>query len=283
MKHRNLLGMLIVAIVVTLAACGDESPTPTDATPLLVGFDAMPKQLATVMLTPTPSPVMVGGESVAVAQPTPTAGRSGPTPTLTPYVGIFLGEPTLESGEIAPTLAPWVINPGSSGPVMNTGGISPAGGSLCNQPVATTLATAYNGHPEVQQNLGCPVNGGTSALMVSQPFEHGTMYWRDTRQIYALANSGQFWQVADGWNEGMPADDPALVPPADRLQPVRGFGLAWRTSQAIRDTLGWGLQPETPYNAFWQDFERGALFLGMNNQAFALYTAESRHSGPLAP
>ena len=33
--------------------------------------------------------------------------------------------------------------------------------------------------------------------MAAQPFERGTLYWRQNRQIYALASSGQFWMVPD--------------------------------------------------------------------------------------
>jgi serine/threonine-protein kinase len=110
------------------------------------------------------------------------------------------------------------------------------------------------------------------------------MYWRDTRQIFALAASGQFWQVADPWQEGMPADDPAYSsPPAGMMQPVRGFGLAWRSNEAIRNALGWGTLAEAPYTTTWQDFERGALFIGGGNLIYAVYPGAATHSGPLAP
>ncbi|MCZ7541447.1 MAG: hypothetical protein M5U29_16355 [Anaerolineae bacterium] len=47
-----------------------------------------------------------------------------------------------------------------------------------------------------------------------QPFERGIMVWRERGD--ARPTSGQFWQVADSWSEGMPADDPALPRPARR-------------------------------------------------------------------
>jgi hypothetical protein len=109
------------------------------------------------------------------------------------------------------------------------------------------------------------------------------MFWRsDTRQIYALANNSQFWQAADAWNESLPADDPAFAPPNSTiLQPVRGFGYLWRNNPGMRDALGWATMPEAQYNSFWQDFETGAMFVGNNNQVYALFAAEGRHSGPL--
>jgi hypothetical protein len=273
-----------------LAACGDDDSPPPGDPPILSGFDSMPKLLATVALTATPTAVLAPGEAVLVAPPTPTAGPPPATPTLTPYVGVFLGQPTSESGEPVPTLAPFIINPVAGGQVIASGGISPGGavgssGGTCGIPVAGTMANAYNVNTTVQQRIGCPVNGGSALVgMVVQPFERGLMFWRgDTRQIYSLANSGQFWQVPDSWAEGMPADDPAFSPPGGLLQPVRGFGLVWRSNQPIRDALGWGTLPEAQYNGYWQDFERGAMFVGNNSLVYALYTAEGQHSGPLSP
>jgi hypothetical protein len=196
-----------------------------------------------------------------------------------------MGEPTSESGEPAPTLAPYAFNPNAGGPVISQPGANPATGGACVAPVATAFANAYNSSATLQQQLGCPVNGGSAMSgMATQPFERGNLFWRsDTRQIYALAASGQFWQMADSWNESMPSDDPAFAPPGGLIQPVRGFGLAWRSNQSIRDALGWATLPEAQFNGFWQDFERGAMFVGNNNLVYAIFPAEGRHSGPLVP
>jgi hypothetical protein len=284
----SLCGLLLI---VALAACSEEEPTPDGDPPILGGFESLPKQLATIALTPTPSPVMaaIEGQPVeVVAQVQPTQGPPRPTPTLTPYVGLFLGEPTVEGDEPAPTLAPYVINPGGGGPALPgsssaSGSIPPAAGGPCGgAPIASVFGQAYNG---VQQRLGCPLNNGASIFgMAAQPFERGTMIWRgDTHSIYALAASGQFWQVPDTWAEGQPADDPAFAPPAGALQPVRGFGLVWRSNPAIREALGWATQPEAAFDGYWQDFERGALLLGSGRLIYALFTSEGQFSGPLTP
>jgi hypothetical protein len=284
MIRRHVVWMILGALVIALAACGEDNPNPVGDAPVLGGFESLPKQLATIALTPTPSPVIAGieGQPVAAAQPaTATQGPPRPTPTLTPYVGLFLGEPTEEGGEPAPTLAPYVINTSPGGvPVVPAGGAVPSGGG-CGSAVASVFSNAYNA---VQQRLGCALNGGTPMNgMVTQPFERGNMFWRgDTRQIYALAANGQFWQMADTWSEGMPADDPAFAPPGGLLQPVRGFGLVWRSNPAIREALGWATLPEVQYNGYWQDFEHGAMFVGNNNLIYALFTAEGQHSGPLS-
>jgi len=287
MNHRitKLAALMILGLSV-LAGCGDATPPPEGDPPILTGFDSLPKEIATIEWTPTPTPVLSGGQTVNVAQPSVTPAPPRPTATMTSFVGIFMGEPTSESGETAEpiaTLAPYVFNPGAGG---NTTGVIPGAsttGGACSMPVATTFSNAYNTNANLQQRLGCPVNGGTSVSLVTQPFERGNMYWRDTRQIYVLSSSSQFWQIADTWQEGMPADDPAFAAPGGMLQPVRGFGLAWRSNQAIRDALGWATLPEAPFMSTWQDFERGAMFVGNNNLIYAIFPAESQHSGPLSP
>ncbi len=277
--------LLLVALIL-LAACSDEAPAPSGDPPILTSFEALPKQLATVVLTATPTPVLVGGETVAITVPTPTPGPPQPSATLTPYVGVFLGEPTSESGEPAPTLAPYVFGGATGGSAVIASGVVGAGGEggACSFAVGAVVANAYNRDAALRERLGCPVGSGASiAALATQPFERGIMVWRgDVRQIYALATSGQFWQVADSWSEGMPADDPAFNAPPGVIQPVRGFGLVWRSNAAIRDALGWGTQPEASVAGFWQDFERGAMF-STGGTVYALFTAEGRHSGPLAP
>lgn len=279
--QRRLIFIGCVVLLIGLAACGDDSNTPPDDPPILGGVDSLPKQLATIDLTPTATDVIAGVETVNLNQPTPTLGPPLPTATMTPYAGIFMGEPTSENGEDPiPTLAPYVVNPVIGNP-SSGGGVVGSTGGICTISVMTTFTNAYAG---VQQRLGCPTNGGLSVQLVTQPFERGNMFWRDTKQIYALASNGQMWLVADSWQEGMPADDAAYAnPPGGMMQPVRGFGLVWRSNQAIRDALGWASLPEVPYTSTWQDFERGAMFIGNNNLIYAIYTSEGQHSGPLSP
>ncbi len=279
---KRLRGAPLLALMTLgalLVACGQSASPQDPDPPILKGFEALPKQLATVVFTPTPTPVLVGGTVMPLAHPSATPAPPTLTPTLTPYVGVFLGEPTAEGGEPPPTLAPYVV-----APMAGAVGVAPAlgTGSGCTVPVASTFANAY---AAVQERLGCPIGAGTAVSpMAAQPFERGWMYWRgDTRQIYALAANGQYWQMADMWNEGMPADDPAYVPPAGLVQPVRGFGLVWRSTPALRDALGWGTAPEAPTSGFWQEFERGAMLLGADGYVYALFSAEGQHSGPLPP
>jgi hypothetical protein len=104
------------------------------------------------------------------------------------------------------------------------------------------------------------------------------MFWRSTKEIYVLSTAGlhngattdTFWRVVDSWTEALPASDPAQVPPAGLLQPVRGFGYVWRNNPTMHNTLGWALATEQPYDAVWQDFEHGWMMTNNNGTVFAL-------------
>ena len=88
--------------------------------------------------------------------------------------------------------------------------------------------------------------------IVAQRFERGWMLWTEAdRSIYILPDDKPWTTLEDKWHEGMPEADPGIVAPPGFWQPIRGFGLAWRTAEAyvsgwtsIRDTLGWATGPE---------------------------------------
>ena len=95
-----------------------------------------------------------------------------------------------------------------------------------------------------------------------ETFEHGLMVWtQEGGHTYVLIDDGSpfkpYQEVTDP--QGLPistAADPALKPPAGRLQPVMGFGKFWRGqvpgSEWVRARLGWATAPESDYSAFWQ-------------------------------
>lgn len=84
-----------------------------------------------------------------------------------------------------------------------------------------------------------------------QRFEHGTMLWVEAfDQIYVLYDDGvqpAYEIFGDEWSEGQPESDPSLTPPEGLSQPIRGFGLVWRTSERVRERLGWALGPESGF------------------------------------
>ncbi|MBE9507754.1 MAG: hypothetical protein IMY86_06855, partial [Chloroflexi bacterium] len=71
--------------------------------------------------------------------------------------------------------------------------------------------------------------------------------------ILVLYADGKYEQYEDTWTEGMPESDPAFVPPAGLLQPIRGFGKLWRENTNVRDGLGWATAPEQGFTTTWQE------------------------------
>ena len=106
-----------------------------------------------------------------------------------------------------------------------------------------------------------------------QPFEHGFMIWMGaSRTIYVFYNqtgSGQanlYSSYADEFHEGDPESDPSLTPPTGLYQPIRGFGLVWRTHPEVQQGLGWATAPETGFNSW----EQGVTLAGMHNSVTLL-------------
>lgn len=97
-----------------------------------------------------------------------------------------------------------------------------------------------------------------------QPFERGLMVWLKAPGRYFVLET-QNVAPGDIRRPLATVDDPLRItrntegsvrPPAGLFAPVSGFGLIWRgdveQSPALRDRLGWALQPETGYTATYQ-------------------------------
>jgi WD40 repeat protein len=170
---------------------------------------------------------------------------------------------------------------GQDGAVMLWGAISAAPPSpACDTEVASFFADSYFGEDTLPEQLGCPIGAEQALYLVYQPFERGQFYEQPTGDILALLDDGHLVWGANTWQEGMPIDDPSLVPPPGLLQPTRGLGLFWRSSGALRDTMGWAITPETTIATIWQDFERGVMFLDADGHSHVLLTSEGRHFRP---
>jgi hypothetical protein len=109
---------------------------------------------------------------------------------------------------------------------------------------------------------GCPDSKAAASIHVEQHFEGGWMIWVEvTHEILVLFNDGQnpaWLRMPDTFQEGMPIQDDSIVPPPDRFQPIRGFGLVWRENTTIRDRLRWGLMAETAYQGIFQSGGTGS-------------------------
>ena len=110
--------------------------------------------------------------------------------------------------------------------------------------------------------------------MAHQPFEGGVMIWDSAGapSIYVgIAASGDWVNRPDLYQEGDPESDPAFIPPEGLLQPVRGFGLLWRSDEGIRQALGWALAPEVGFEGAWQAFDGGHAVAGPDGQVWLFY------------
>jgi hypothetical protein len=119
--------------------------------------------------------------------------------------------------------------------------------------------------------LGCPLYPTPMAIQdAEQVFDNGRMLWReDNRHIYVVyeqgALSGTYQVFLDEWEEGDPEYSCAGTPPADRLQPKRGFGLVWCKLGGPAAAIGWGLEEEAGYwpgkgDPLAHDFGSGVIF-----------------------
>ena len=123
------------------------------------------------------------------------------------------------------------------------------------QPTIALIVTKRSAGPDCPPPP-TPIETKTPAAV--QHFEHGLMFWLQAREeIWTLIDSpldDQFyWRVLPNlWSESQPESDPNLHPPADRFQPVRGFGVAWRLGGGSygpqRDDLGWAIDQELGFD-----------------------------------
>ena len=130
-----------------------------------------------------------------------------------------------------------------------------AGGATVEEPLLIPLrcteAWFFSPAPE-----GCPVATPESSAEAEQAFEHGRMIWVDGRdQIFVIFEDGASpgWaQYPDNFEDSMPERDESLVPPTGLSQPVRGFGLVWRSTPRVQERLGWATTPEVSFEGMLQ-------------------------------
>jgi len=232
--------------------------------------DECPGGCGTICVTPTPEPVagapviqsftadrasIVEGETVNV-----TWQATGGTEAYIMWMGGAglmdgLGnlDPDGGTAAIAPKRGPVVLQ------VRNNVGTTEAQLALT---IACANAWVSELAPAMEGKCPHPAEIGWAA---QQPFEHGFMLWlQPSNAIYVFFDNygGHSYRVyTDNFKEGDPESDPNLTPPAGLLQPVRGFGLVWRTYPEVRDNLGWATAPESGFETWRQSYQG----FGMHN------------------
>ena len=103
-----------------------------------------------------------------------------------------------------------------------------------------------------------------------QPFQNGFMIWLGDRKRIWVAicctstepKQGKWLTFDDTYADDVPESDPSITPPSGLYQPIRGFGLVWRTQadfsgNSMRDLLGWATAPERGYTAHVEYYPGG--------------------------
>ncbi|MGD9100112.1 MAG: hypothetical protein PVF45_06495, partial [Anaerolineae bacterium] len=142
----------------------------------------------------------------------------------------------------------------------------------CGTLPATPFAAAWD-DPTRKERLGCPLRPAEVYPMAHQPFEGGVMIWHgaDMPTIYVGLAAGEWGYHVDLFQQGDPESDPTLTPPQGLLQPVRGFGLLWRSEESLRQALGWALSTEAGFEGTAQAFEGGYAIAGPEGRLWFFY------------
>ncbi len=323
-RHATLTDPTITASLPERTAA-TSSPTPLriipSTTPKTTGSPVTPASHAP--LTPTPQEKPTG-------TPSPTATRS---PTVTPHIRILSFEATPQKIDPGDTVTlTWTTKGATratlyrllqSGQFPEHGMDVPPTGSITytidpqarnwvnfllyvwgkgqasdNAGVSVILHCAHDWFftPSPQENV-CPTAPQTSPA-AEQTFERGVMVWIEAENaIYVLyADEGyttRWARFQDEWREGDPDRDPNLQAPTGIQQPIRGFGLVWRTYPSARERLGWAVEPEKgyqttlqrttryKYNATYIRAEDGSVwYLGPERSSWDKIVTEQTYGSP---
>jgi hypothetical protein len=220
-----------------LSACNATPPAP----PKLVSQATLApgtKGAAIPTNTVTPSDTPETPTATNTNTPAPTIPTATPTATIT--VTRF---PTF-----TPTSPYTPIPKYSPTPTRRPTRIRPTAVTYTPTPQPCTVNWYFNPRP-----LPCPLGPAVTGPAAFQGFELGFMIWYGPEKIiytvYTSSGRRAWNQFPDQWNATMPENDPSLVPPEGKLQPVRGFGLLWRNTQGVRERLGWAVGNEVGYVA----------------------------------
>lgn len=111
-------------------------------------------------------------------------------------------------------------------------------GSFCPEPV------------KILEAIGEDFEGGRVYRYAPDP-----AYTADQRgTVYVIYNDGEWLTFPDGWDASQPANDPSLVVPSGRYQPVDSIGKVWRENVDVRNRLGWAYEPQSKFLGRFQTY-----------------------------
>jgi len=265
---RGIIPIILLVFVTILTAC-ETIYVPPQTAPTLTSPPII-RQLATPAPTNTLDAVAMVSTQQANA-PTPIRTAT-PTPTITPYVGVFLGEVVEELN--IPNAADFVIpaTPINSIPL------------ICGFEVDPVFGDEWE--DSHKNDLKCPIQERFGFNGRGQIFEGGAMYLRiETNEVWAIS-PGEGTFSGAYWYEGQP--NPSVVPgaivaPAGRFIPSGYLGSVWASLVPVQQALGLGLLPEGDAPVNVQRFDGGSLFLDVSAGQVFVLLLDGKAYGPYRP
>ena len=257
--------LLLLVIMLLSVGCTNNGVSVATFTPPAV----QPKLLATVYLSPTPNAEQQ--QALAAANPPTATPAVIPTATVTPYVGVFLGE--VDSGSDGGAVIAPALLAGATSNIPVTLALGPA----CPAQADVAFGTRWSENVDISMALGCPIEGAGNVVGTLQIFERGVMYFSPSGEIWAIAPAqSHFWYAVNA----PPVQQGDIVVPEGMLAPSQGFGAVWRGLPGVQAALGFARSPEQGTKMVTQKFQNGLLLAdGGSGQTFVLLS-DGRAMGP---
>lgn len=266
LKSFFLLAMLICVLAPGCTSTDEPTAAPTEV--------VMIWQLATV----GPTATLSEPDRLATQQsvpPTSAAPAIGPTPTPTPFIGMFLGESPVDPLAQDAGLPVEVAAP--------TRVIQQPTPLVCNIPPGEMFGTIWASEGNLRSEMGCPLQATFGFTGMVQVFEGGVMYQNVERnEVWAIApgefgDAGDYWFLAD-----LQPVTPSIIPPEGRRVPQNQFGAMWATVAEAREDLEFALQEEQTIDVNIQRYEGGTLLLDVTVGIVFVLTVDGTAYGPFS-
>jgi hypothetical protein len=266
LQHTKPILILLPLVALLISACARPTTPPPP-----------PQLISEITLAP-------GTKGAQVPSATSTATRATPDPTETP-IPTPTPSDTPSQATLPPSLTPRPTRTPTPTPTDTATPTDLPTATLTPRPSRTPAPTRTPGTGTplacaerwffVPRPPDCPIAPYTNGPANFQQFEHGFMIWfaaqRTIFVVYQPPNKPGWQQFVDTWQEGSPDSDPSITPPEGLFQPMRGFGLVWRTRPRVRQRLGWATGPELPYPSVLQIDSVGSRYIrGPHNEVYRL-------------
>lgn len=261
--------LLLPLLALTLACSLTSDDNADDNAPTEIAFSTLP---GTVTVGGTTPPTNIPPIGSANRTPTATGGVLLPTPQQNCFPRNDWVLYTVQSGETLSTIAQrtnTTVQSLISGNCLANADQIAAGQSLRvpTAPIQPTSITAncpirwFFSFTAGDEDPQAPCPGNLQSMeAVGQNFEGGRVLWYNTTAIgyptdtlYVIYNDGSWVRYEDTWAEGQTESDPSIVPPAERVQPVRAIGKLWREQPGVRQKLGWAYAAENFFSGRFQE------------------------------